>query len=392
MKPHIESGQLVMLGVIQEQHADRCRLFKQWKRLDFPIVQDQLNTNGIAVVPVYVAIDEHGIVRATPRSSRNFAAEFIDVDFPPPQEPASVLDAKTASVEYWIGDDSQQPSMSKLLGLADALIQWEPNQEQVVKAIKTYAEVLKSDHSRRDIAFRMGAANRLLYELTAQNDRKLFATAVDHWETALRTNPNQYIYRRRIEQYGPRLNKPYSFYDWVTTARQEISARGDVPHLLSVEPNGAEFAESARSMKVDRSGENPDPDNRILLDEGNSVEVHTNFVPTQPKPGDVVAVHVGFSVSATAKWNHETAPLVFWIDQPKGDVKLSSQLISDPTPHTQPESQGPVSISFEVLIPKNHTGPVRLEGFGLFNICESQQGECIFRRKNVVIEIPVKQL
>jgi len=27
------------------------------------------------------------------------------------------------------------------------------------------------------------------------------------------SNPNHYIWRRRIQQYGPRLDKPYPFYE-----------------------------------------------------------------------------------------------------------------------------------------------------------------------------------
>ena len=70
-----------MLGIIQEQHADRCLLFQQWKGLDFPVVQDPFNANGINAVPVYVAIDEHGIVRGRPRKPDGFAADFIEQSF-----------------------------------------------------------------------------------------------------------------------------------------------------------------------------------------------------------------------------------------------------------------------------------------------------------------------
>lgn len=390
MKPYIKSGQLVMLGVIQEQHADRCQLFKQWQELNFPVVQDLLNTNGIDVVPLYVAIDEHGIVRGTPRSSRNFDLEFIEADFPKPNTTAPVLDSKTATVAFWEAQVAKQPGLASWLGLGDALLQWKPDQEGVMTAIQAYTQALESAPTRSDIMFRMGAANRMLYELKDQADSALFAQAVRHWESALDMNPNQYIYRRRIEQYGPRLKKPYSFYDWVTTARADIVARDGVPHPLAVEPNGAEFAERTPGMTVDRSAKNPDPENRILQDYRNFVLVHSNFVPTHPKPGEVVAVHVGFSVSESAKWNHETEPLTLWIDQPEGDIKLSAQLITDPRPHAQAESQDPVSISFEVQIPENQVGALQLEGFALFNICETERGQCIYRRKNVKIEIPVR--
>ena len=52
-----------MLGIIQEQHPDRCRLFMQWKGMSWPILVDSLNLLNTSVVPQTLAIDEHGIVR-----------------------------------------------------------------------------------------------------------------------------------------------------------------------------------------------------------------------------------------------------------------------------------------------------------------------------------------
>jgi hypothetical protein len=40
------------------------------------------------------------------------------------------------------------------------------------------------------------------------------------------------------------LDKPYSFYDWVTKAEQEIAARGEKPIQLSTRPGGAEIAKA----------------------------------------------------------------------------------------------------------------------------------------------------
>ena len=60
----VKQGRLVLLGVTQEQHADRCRLFAQWKRFDWPILHDPINLLEAPAVPIVVAIDEHGIVRA----------------------------------------------------------------------------------------------------------------------------------------------------------------------------------------------------------------------------------------------------------------------------------------------------------------------------------------
>ena len=64
-KQLVEDGKLVVLGVVQEQHPDRCRLFAQWKGIDWPILHDVLNLVGPDAVPIYIAIDEHGPVILT---------------------------------------------------------------------------------------------------------------------------------------------------------------------------------------------------------------------------------------------------------------------------------------------------------------------------------------
>jgi hypothetical protein len=78
-----------MLGAIQEQRADRCLPFQQWKHLRFPAVQDLINCSGIAVVPVWVAIHKNGIVRHIMRRQEKFISGFIRKIF---AESATVLD------------------------------------------------------------------------------------------------------------------------------------------------------------------------------------------------------------------------------------------------------------------------------------------------------------
>jgi hypothetical protein len=228
----------------------------------------------------------------------------------------------------------------------------------------------------------------MLYELSKRTESAYFTRAISNWESALQLNPNQYIYRRRIEQYGPRLKKPYSFYDWIHDARRDVSDRGETPQTLLVEPNGAEFAQRAKHMTVDSSSQNPDPQNRITRDR-EFVQVHVNSVPSKPKPGEVVAVHVGFSVSKTAKWNHETSPLLLWVDDPESNVRLSSQLMKDESQHTTAESRVPLSISFEVQIPDVQQTDIQLNAFALVNICESEGGQCLYRRRDFEINLPI---
>ena len=42
-KELVERGELVVIGITQEQHPDRCALFARWKGLDFPILWDPFN-------------------------------------------------------------------------------------------------------------------------------------------------------------------------------------------------------------------------------------------------------------------------------------------------------------------------------------------------------------
>ena len=93
----------MLLGITQEQHADRCRLFAQWKRFDWPILHDPINLMEAPAVPIVVAIDEHGIVRSIRPRPETFAAEFLDKPFAddaPPGAPRSpVLPIRTSSPE-----------------------------------------------------------------------------------------------------------------------------------------------------------------------------------------------------------------------------------------------------------------------------------------------------
>ena len=125
------------------------------------------------------------------------------------------------------------------------------------------------------IHFRLGVAHRARYDSGGRQPDD-FREAVEHWEAALDADPNNYIWRRRIQQYGPRLEKPYPFYDWVPTARAALEARGEVPPPLVVEPGGAEFAEPTRTFVTsDGALPEPDPDDRICHDSAEFVLVET---------------------------------------------------------------------------------------------------------------------
>ena len=77
------------------------------------------------------------------------------------------------------------------------------------------------------LQFRLGVAQRFQFDSSGGARTEDFQQAAEAWTRALASNPNQYIWRRRIQQYGPGLDKPYPFYDWVTQARDAIEARGE---------------------------------------------------------------------------------------------------------------------------------------------------------------------
>ncbi|RMG56252.1 MAG: hypothetical protein D6723_00685, partial [Acidobacteria bacterium] len=58
-----EQHKLQMVGIIEEQHPDRARLFMQWKQMSWPVMVDSLNLLEVPYVPITLAIDEHGIIR-----------------------------------------------------------------------------------------------------------------------------------------------------------------------------------------------------------------------------------------------------------------------------------------------------------------------------------------
>ena len=96
-KQFVADEKVVVLGVIQEQHAERCRLYAQWKNFTFPIVQDAMTSNGLAVVPVVLFIDEHGIIQNR-RPKPNQLKEFVATKFPKPEKLAVQVPASRTEV------------------------------------------------------------------------------------------------------------------------------------------------------------------------------------------------------------------------------------------------------------------------------------------------------
>jgi tetratricopeptide (TPR) repeat protein len=385
-------GKLVVLGIAQEQYPDRCRLFAQWHKLNWPILHDPINVMGVRGVPIEVAIDEYGIVRILKPDPETFEKEFIDKTFAPPKKDVSAKFEKTNRPDLTAlrRRAKQSGSSDVWRQLGDALVLWsEPF--DVNEAIDAYTKAVKNDPEDGDAHFRLVVCYRIRYE----SERRLptdFQMAVDHWTKARQINPNQYIWRRRVEQFGPRATKPYPFYDWVQTAASEIRTRGEKPIELRVLPTGSEIAGPDRGIESEKVDvKPPDPQGRILRDQQHLILAEVAVIPPHIKPGQTVRVHITLRPNKKLKahWNNEAEPLKLWIDPPAG-FKVQPQLSIAPQGN-KPETFEPRNIEFEIQAPTESSGTFKLSAYALYYVCEGAGGTCSFLRQDIPITIKVEQ-
>ena len=390
-KDLLEQGKLQMAGIIEEQHPDRARLFMQWKPMPWPILVDSLNLLGVEAVPITLAIDEHGIIRKAGiplKDAAAFAKEFVDQTYEPP--PTHAEQAVERPNLGRLREHAAANTPEAWRDFADALVLWE-TPDRLDEAIGAYRKAMDLAPQNGRTQFRLGVAYRKRFDSAARRDSD-FQMAVDQWTQALDLNPNQYIWRRRIQQYGPRLDKPYSFYDWVETARNEIRARGETPAALAVEPSGAEFAHPARSFEMSRAlAQEPDPAGRILRDRGEFIRMEVTAVPPVIKPGGSARLHLSFRPHAKNKahWNNEAAGLMLWLNPPAGWV-VESRSINLPNP-PQATSQEVRQIEFEIKSSsETKPGQTTIPGYALYYVCEDVDGACLYRRQDVLLKVTLR--
>ncbi len=383
-------GRVTMVGIIQEQHPQRARLFMQWKHMGWPIMVDARNELGVAVVPITILIDEHGIIRDMRPPRRDITAvagAFASRSFEPP---AVAPGSPAAPPEMrLLGEATAAGTAEAWRRYAEALVDW-AGPERIDDAVEAYTRAIELEPDDGPTQFALGVAfrRRLDSEYRHPGD---FQNAVDHWGKALAIDPNQYIWRRRIQQYGPRLDKPYPFYDWVPQARADIEARGETPWPLPVEPSGAEFARPARTFSAgDLDAPEPDRDDRIHHDTRGFVLARATIVPSAAKPGTMVRVHLAFRPNGRirAHWNNEAEPMQVWVSPPDGWAV-------DRRSHTLPNAETDASletrtVEFEVQVPPGAApGTITLPAYALYNVCEGLDGTCLYRRSEIPIEIRV---
>ena len=387
-----KQGKVQEVGILEEQHPDRARLFMQWKQMDWPLMVDSLNLLEMPAVPVTLCIDEYGIIRLVnpPRKDAGTLEEvFLSKTYEKPSEEAPRPAAEPDLAQMKAA--AARGSVAALRAYGNALFLWgRPN--QLNEAIEVYQRALRLEPADGATHFHLGVAYRKRYD---SEDRQPgdFQKAVDEWKAALDTDPNQYIWRRRIQQYGPRLDKPYSFYDWVITAREDIRKRGEKPAPLAVEPGGAEFAQPSKEAEISTAErEAPDPKGRIARDMGRLIRVETAVVPPTKATRSTARVHVEFRPNARLKahWNNEAGPLALWVEPPAG-WQADGNYFSVPNP-PEPVSAEPRRLEFELKPPGGvEQGVFSVPAYALYYVCEDVNGVCLYRRQDIQLAVSVGQ-
>ncbi len=348
-EPVRKAGKLNVAGIVQEQHGDRAALFMQWKQMDWPVMIDAMDLLAVRAVPITVFIDEYGIVRAV-NPKKNELEAFVATDFPKPDSEGSKVRLIDPIAEFLEGDGKKLDSIIRRL---EADKKW---------------------------AFHAGVAYRKRYD-SAKGKPSDFRNAVRLWETALSTNPNQYIWRRRLQQYGPRLDKPYAFYDWVDQARTEIAARGEKPRPLLVEPRGSEIARPLRRLP-DGPGEpkHPDPHSKLHIDTRPLIEVEATVVRSTNQKRKAVRVHLEFvpNTKVDAHWG-DVGTNTFHVLPPEGwETEMRVVELAGTS------TVGKRVIDYEMwALPDADARIDAIRGEAFYHVCEGESGTCVFLKKPI---------
>jgi hypothetical protein len=378
-----ESGELDTLGVVIEQHPDRARLFMQWKQFEWPLLWDPFNLLELPAVPITMILDGEGVIRLLqPKLDRaGDVMEFVRNGFEPIETP-NVVPSPVPDRSVLVPPSVDDPDVWSDHAVALAL--W-GGPDRMDDAVAASTRGTAGDSDGRSW-FRRGVILRMRHD-SKHRQGSDFAEATDSWTRALDADPANYVWRRRLQQYGPRLAKPYAFYDWIPLARDEISDRGESPVPLAAEPEGAEFSEP--SSGEDRvATESPAPPDPRIVEDTTWIETTVNVVPSRVRPADAVRVHVDLRPGDGTEihWNNETGPGGFWVEPPAGwAVDPEFQEIEVPPEATSDERR---HIEFEVRVPASaSTGPHRFEAQTLYAVCDDETGVCMIRRRSIPITV-----
>lgn len=351
-KGFVEAGKLRVIGVLEEQHFERAALYAQWQRFDFPMLWDPLNVMDVAVVPIHLLVDGGGVIRYRNPSEADFK-EFMAANY----------------------EVSGRGGAGKLGGvgfLAGDRLVMEGKLDEALKVYDGMKDVGGRLHFRRGVVWRM--------KFDAGGDPADFGRAVRAWRDAREVDGGQYIWRRRIQQYGPQSDKPYPFYDWVATAEKEVRARGEVPVKLSVNLTASELASPKGEVGVVLLEKEPDAKGELVLDDGDFEVLPVVLPATDGKKG-VYRVHLVMRPKGKFSWNNEGGAMEVWLGEGDGHVKGFSMPVNAEVATSSEVRDG----EFEWVVKE---GQKQISGYVVFHVCEKESGVCTVMRKSFEVAVP----
>jgi hypothetical protein len=136
--------------------------------------------------------------------------------------------------------------------------------------------------------------------------------------------------------------------------------------------------------------EAPDPKGLIPGDDAGLVRVEAAAVPTRVAAGSPVRIHVVLQPARTntAHWDSEAGPARLWIEAPEGWSPARIAAASLDEAKLEPGSRRRFEI--EVQVPPNTPpGPAAFTGYVFYPVCEDEEGQCLFLRQEVAVELEV---
>ena len=111
-------------------------------------------------------------------------------------------------------------------------------------------------------------------------------------------------------------------------------------------------------------------------------------MPPSVRPGQTTRLHLEFrpNPSHKAHWNNEAEGLIVWIAPPDGwQVDRRKVALHNPP---QPVSLESRTVEVELRSPED-AGTDRLVADALYYVCEGVNGACLYRRRDLSIDLPV---
>ncbi len=370
-----ENEKVVLIGLTQEQHPDRCVLFAQWQRLDWPILWDPFNLTDSEVVPLAIGIDEHGIVRKVGLSLRDLD-EFLATSFPREEVPPEL-------------DEEVEPARPSK-ALSSLLTQNGPTApDTFASAVAALEQEAQAEGAPPSATFCYGVALRMRYD-SPQRKADDFQESLNAWNAALRRRPSQYIWRRRIQQWGPALDKPYPFYGWIEQANREVSERGETPHPIRVALTSSELSGRQVSESTSEAREHPDPQRAIPRAKADWVSIESAVAPNTSPPGqgepETVQVHLVLrpALDRGLHWGNDAGPTEIWIeDADRWGLARPDFVLA--RPRNSELSQEARTLDF--MASKTSSEGAQLRGTAFFFACGDKDDECRFLAQDFVVSL-----